>query len=75
MNEKKKSLADNEAPRGKETLNSLALSNFAEVLRDVDGFFRPVFIELVLVVAIHQVAQERGLTLREQLHIWRPFDV
>ena len=58
-----------------ELLNSLTLPGFAEVLRDVDGFFRPVFIELVLVVAIHQVAQERGLTLREQLHIWRPFDV
>ena len=75
MNEKKKSPADNEAPKGKETLNSLALSSFAEVLRDVDGVFRPVFIELVLLVAIQQVAQERGLTRREQLHIWRPMDV
>ena len=71
----KKSPDGNEAPKGKETLNSLALSSFTEVLRDVDGVFRPVFIELVLVVAIQQVAQERGLTLREQLHIWRPFDV
>ena len=71
----KKSPASNEAPKGKETLNSLALSSFSEVLRDVDGVFRPVFIELVLLVAIHEVAKERGLTLREQLHIWRPFDV
>ena len=75
MTNKKSPESNNEAPKGKETLNSLALSSFAEVLRDVDGFFRPVFIELVLVVAIQQVAQERGLTLREQLHIWRPFDV
>ena len=25
--------------------------------------------------AVQQVAQERGLSLRELLHIWRPFDV
>ena len=56
-------------------LNSIALSGFAEVIRDVDYCLRPFFIELVLLVAIQQVAQERGLTLREQLHIWRPFDV
>ena len=56
-------------------LNSIALSGFAEVIWDVDYCLRPFFIELVLLVAIQQVAQERGLTLREQLHIWRPFDV
>ena len=58
-----------------ELLNSLTLSGFAEVLRDVDYCLRPFFIELVLLVAIQQVAQERGLTVRELLHIWRPFDV
>ena len=58
-----------------ELLNSLTLPGFAEVLRDVDYCLRPIFIELVLLVAIKEVAKERGLTLREQLHIWRPFDV
>ena len=58
-----------------ELLNSLALPGFAEVVRDVDYCLRPFFIELVLLVAIQEVAKERGLTPREQLHIWRPFDV
>ncbi len=75
MYKQEKSPDGNEAPKGKETLNSLALSSFTEVIRDVDYCLRPVFIELVLVVAIQQVAQERGLTLREQLHIWRPMNV
>ena len=56
-------------------LNSIALSGFAEVIWDVDYCLRPFFIELVLFVAIQEVAKERDLTLREQLHIWRPFDV
>ena len=58
-----------------ELLNSLALPGFAEVIRDIDYCFRPFCTEHVLFVAIQHVAQERGLTLREQLHIWRPFDV
>tara|TARA_R100000655_G_scaffold110112_1_gene167744 strand:+ start:219 stop:443 length:225 start_codon:yes stop_codon:yes gene_type:complete len=58
-----------------ELLNSLTLPGFAEVLRDVDYCLRPIFIELVLLVAIKEVAKERGLTLSEQLKIWRPFDV
>ncbi len=74
MTDKKKAPSDQQESNY-ELLNSLALSGFAEVLRDVDGFFRPVFIELVLLVAIQEVAKERGLTPREQLHIWRPFDV
>ena len=74
MKNKKKAPSDQQESNY-ELLNSLTLYGFAEVLRDVDVFLRPVFIELVLLVAIQQVAQERGLTLREQLHIWRPFDV
>ena len=58
-----------------ELLNSLTLPGLAEFLRDVDYCLRPIFIELVLLVAIQEVAKERSLTLREQLHIWRPFDV
>ena len=74
MTDKKKAPSDQEESNY-QLLNSLTLYGFAEVLRDVDVFLRPVFIELVLLVAIQQVAQERGLSLRELLHIWRPFDV
>ena len=58
-----------------ELFNSLGLSSFAEVPLTVDGLLKPHFIEIVLLMAIQQVAQKRNLTLREQLHIWRPFDV
>ena len=74
MSDKKKAPSDQQESEF-ELLNSLTLSGFAEVLRDVDYCLRPFFIELVLLVAIQQVAQERGLTVRELLHIWRPFDV
>jgi len=74
MSDNKKAPSDQQESEF-ELLNSLTLSGFAEVLRDVDYCLRPFFIELVLLVAIQQVAQERGLTVRELLHIWRPFDV
>ena len=75
MPDKKKTPSDTNGESYYELLNSLTLPGFDEVIRDVDYCLRPIFIELVLLVAIQQVAQERGLTLREQLHIWRPFDV
>ena len=74
MSDKKKAPSDQQESEF-ELLNSLALSGFAEVLLDVDGLLRPIFVELVLLVAIKQIAQERKMTLREQLHIWRPIDV
>ena len=74
MPDKKNALSDQQESNLK-LLNTIALSGFAEVVRDVDYCLRPIFIELVLLVAIQQVAQERGLTVRELLHIWRPFDV
>ena len=74
MNDKKKALEDQQESN-REQFNSLGLSGFAEVLLTVDGLLKPLFIEIVLLVAIQQVAQKRNLTLREQLHTWRPFDV
>ena len=74
MSDKKKAPLDKQESDLK-LLNTIALSGFSEVVRDVDYCIRPIFIELVLLVAIQQVAQERGLSLRELLHIWRPFDV
>ena len=74
MNKKKKAPSDQQESDFK-LLNSIALSGFAEVIWDVDYCLSPFFIELVLLVAIQEVAKERGLTPGEQLHIWRPFDV
>ena len=74
MQDKKNAPSDQQESDFK-LLNSIALSGFAEVIWDVDCCLRPVFVELVLLVAIQEVAKERGLTLRKQLHIWRPFDV
>ena len=74
MNDKKKAL-EGQQESNRELFNSLGLSGFAEVLLTVDGLLKPLFFEIVLLVAIQQVAQKRNLTLREQLHIWRPFDV
>ena len=74
MTDKKKAPSDQQESNN-ELLNTLDQNGFAEVLLDIDGFLRPIFVELVLLVAIKQVAQERKMTLREQLHIWRPFDV
>ena len=74
MNNKKKALKDPQESNH-ELLNTLAQNVFAEVLLDIDGLLRPILVELVLLVAIKQIAQERKMTLREQLHIWRPFDV
>ena len=74
MNNKKKALKDPQESNN-ELLNTLAQNGFAEVLLDIDGLLRPILVELVLLVAIKQIAQERKMTLREQLHIWRPFDV
>ena len=74
MDEKKKAPSDQKQSDFK-LLNSIALSGFAEVIWDVDCCLRPFFIELALLVAIQEVVKERGLTPKEQLHIWRPFDV
>ena len=74
MNDKKKAL-EGQQESNHELLNSLGLSGFAKGLLTVDGLLKPLFIEIVLLMAIQQVAQKRNLTLREQLHIWRPFDV
>tara|TARA_Y100001968_G_scaffold314816_1_gene340652 strand:- start:379 stop:594 length:216 start_codon:yes stop_codon:yes gene_type:complete len=61
--------------RHDEILGKLNLSGFDLILHDVDKFIRPKFYELVILVAIGEIAQKNGFSVREQLHIWRPFDV
>ena len=58
-----------------EILEKLNLSGFDLILHDVDKFIRPRFYELVILVAVSKIAQKNDFSLREQLHIWRPFDV
>ena len=58
-----------------EILEKLNISGFDLILHDVDKFIRPRFYELVILVALKAIAQRNDLSLREQLHIWRPFDV
>ena len=58
-----------------EILEKLNLSGFDLIIHDVDKFIRARFYELVILVAIKAIAQNNDLSLREQLHIWRPFDV
>ena len=58
-----------------EILEKLNLSGFDLIIHDVDKFIRPRFYELVILVAIKAIAQNNDLSLREQLHTWRPFDV
>lgn len=41
----------------------------------IDLALKPAFQELVLLCACSQIADSRQLTIREQLHLWRPFDV
>ena len=41
----------------------------------IDQILQPVFQELALLCACEEIARSRGLTIREQLHLWRPMDV
>ena len=41
----------------------------------IDKVLLPAFQELALLFACNQIAESRQLTIREQLHLWRPMDV
>ena len=45
------------------------------VLIDLDKSIKPAWDLLLLIYACKKVAETNDLALREQLHIWRPFDV
>ena len=51
------------------------LPGFGEVLKNTDAILHPVWRDLALIVAIKIIAEKNDLTLKEQLSIWRPFDV
>jgi len=65
----------NQNDRHEEILEKLNLPGLDQILHDTDKFIRPRFYELVILVAIKAIAEKNDFSLREQLHIWRPFDV
>ena len=65
----------NQNDRHEEILEKLNLQGFDLILNDTDELIRPRFYELVILLAVSKIAQKNDFSLREQLHIWRPFDV
>ena len=51
------------------------LLTYGEVLIDIDQSIKPAWDLLLLIYACKKIAKTNDLTLREQLHIWRPMDV
>ena len=56
-------------------LNPKDLPTYGEVLIDIDQSMKPAWDLLLLIYACKKVSKTNDLTLREQLHTWRPFDV
>ena len=48
---------------------------YGEVLLDIDQRIKPTWKFLVLLSACQKIAKANDLTLKQQLHTWRPFDV
>ena len=65
----------NQNDRHEEILEKLNIPEFDLILYEADEFIRPRFYELVILFAVSKIAQKNDFSLREQLHIWRPFDV
>ncbi len=48
---------------------------FGEILTDIDNALEPSWTQLAVICACKEIAKQNDLTLKEQLHLWRPFDV
>ena len=51
------------------------LPTYGEVLLNIDQKIKPAWDLLLLLHACKKIAISNDLTLRQQLHTWRPFDV
>ena len=51
------------------------LPTYGEVLKKTDGILYPAWRDLVIIYACKEVLKTEDITLREQFHTWRPFDV
>jgi len=56
-------------------LHPRELPTYGEVLLDIDQKIKPAWDLLLLLYACKKIAKSNDLTLRQQLHTWRPFDV
>ena len=55
--------------------NAEDLPTYGEVLLDIDQRIKPAWDLLLLLHACQKIAESNDLTLKQQLHTWRPFDV
>ena len=55
--------------------NTKELPTYGEVLLDIDQRIKPTWKFLVLLCACQKIAKANDLTLKQQLHTWRPMDV
>ena len=56
--------------------DSLTVQNILEFADCLLDDWRPYILnELTILLAVKKVARQRGLNLKEQIHIWRPFEV
>ena len=53
----------------------MELPTYGEVVKATDDILSPGWRDLVIIFACKQLLNTEELTLKEQLHIWRPFDV
>ena len=71
---KKKNFSTTQKPFNETDLD-MELPGFEEVIKQTDEVLFPLWRDLALLLACLKIAEENKLKLREQLHIWRPFDV
>ena len=71
----KKNAPSDQQESNKELLDSLALLGIGQLLQELNGITRTILIQILLLITVKKIAEQNDLTLREQLHIWRPFDV
>ena len=53
----------------------MELPTYGEVVKTTDEILYPAWRDLVIIYACKQLLKTEELTLKEQLHTWRPFDV
>ena len=53
----------------------MELPTYGEVVKTTDEILYTAWRDLVIIIACKQLLNTEELTLKEQFHIWRPFDV
>jgi hypothetical protein len=55
--------------------SEMELPTYGEVVKTTDEILYTAWRDLVIIIACKQLLNTEELTLKEQFHIWRPFDV